>query len=101
MNPTGSPIPPIESSNRSRRHSGLTLTGGDRRRDSRGGVRGEVREYGRIWNTLAALERLTSKRGRDGVRLRFCCEARLCGYGIQSHLWGEVDPVCATAGAAS
>ena len=31
-----------------------------------GGVRGEVREYGRIVNTPAALERLARKLGHDG-----------------------------------
>jgi transposase len=51
-----------------------------------GGVRGEVREYGRIANTPAALDRLARKLGRDGVRLRFCYEAGPCGHGIQRHL---------------
>ena len=37
-----------------------------------GGIRGEVREYGRIANTPAALDRLVRKLGR--VRLRFCYE---------------------------
>jgi transposase len=36
-----------------------------------GGMRGEVREYGRIANTSAALDRLASKLDRDGVKLRF------------------------------
>ena len=31
-----------------------------------GGLRGEVREYGRIANTPAALERLVRKLGRTG-----------------------------------
>jgi hypothetical protein len=35
-----------------------------------GGVRGEVREYGRIANTAAALDRVARKLGREGVRLR-------------------------------
>jgi transposase len=51
-----------------------------------GGVRGEVREYGQIANTAAALDRLMHKLGRDGVKLRFCYEAGPCGYGIQRHL---------------
>jgi transposase len=51
-----------------------------------GGLRGEVREYGRIANTPAALERLARKLGCDGVRLRFCYEAGPCGYGIQRQL---------------
>src|SRR6516165_10322806 len=48
-----------------------------------GGLRGEVREYGRVANTAAALNRLVSKLGGEGVRLRFCYEAGPCGYGIQ------------------
>ena len=51
-----------------------------------GGVRGEVREYGRIANTPAALDRLVHKLGREGVKLRFCYEAGPCGYGIQRQL---------------
>jgi transposase len=51
-----------------------------------GGIRGEVREYGRIANTAAAFDRLMRKLGDGGVRLRFCYEAGPCGYGIQRHL---------------
>jgi transposase len=51
-----------------------------------GGIRGEVREYGRIANTAAALDRLVRKLGGEGVRLRFCYEAGPCGYGIQRYL---------------
>ena len=51
-----------------------------------GGLRGEVREYGRIVNSAAALDRLAGKLGREGVKLRFCYEAGPCGYGIQRHL---------------
>jgi len=51
-----------------------------------GGLRGEVREYGRIANTAGALDRLMRKLGGAGVRLRFCYEAGPCGYGIQRHL---------------
>ena len=51
-----------------------------------GGLRGEVRECGRIANTAAALDRLVRKLGGKGVRLRFCYEAGPCGYGIQRHL---------------
>jgi hypothetical protein len=40
-----------------------------------GGLRGEVREYGRIANTPTALDRLQRKLGGDGVTLRFCYEA--------------------------
>jgi transposase len=51
-----------------------------------GGLRGEVREYGRIANTAAALKRLVRKLGGDGITLRFCYEAGPCGYGIQRQL---------------
>ena len=51
-----------------------------------GGLRSQVREYGRIANTPAAVERLARKLSRDGVRLRFCYEAGPCGYGIQRQL---------------
>src|SRR5882762_8876524 len=51
-----------------------------------GGLRGEVREYGRIANTPTALDRLLRKLGGDGMRLRFCYEAGPCGYGIQCRL---------------
>jgi Transposase len=51
-----------------------------------GGLRGEVREYGRNANTAGALDRLMRKLGGAGVRLRLCYEAGPCGYGIQRHL---------------
>src|SRR6266481_2749456 len=51
-----------------------------------GGLRGEVRGYGRIANTAGALDRLMRKLGGAGVGLRFCYEAGPCGYGIQRHL---------------
>ena len=51
-----------------------------------GGSRGEVREYGRIANTAAALTRLLRKLCGASVRLRFCYEAGPCGYGIQRQL---------------
>jgi hypothetical protein len=57
-----------------------------------GGLRGEVREYGRIANTPAALDRLMRKLGSAGVRLRFCYEAGPCGYGIQRHLSARGRP---------
>ena len=53
------------------------------------GLRGEVRQYGRIANTPAALDRVADKLSRKGVRLRFCYEAGPCGYGIQRHLSGR------------
>src|SRR6202022_2702126 len=51
-----------------------------------GGLRGEVREYGRIANTAGALDRLMARLGGEGVGLRLCYEAGPCGYGIQRHL---------------
>src|SRR5260221_9876935 len=48
--------------------------------------RGEVREYGEIANTPAALRKLTSKLARAGRKLSFCYEAGRCGYGIQRQL---------------
>ncbi len=48
-----------------------------------GGLRGEVREYGRIANTATALDRLMRRLGGEGVRLRFCYETGPCGYGIR------------------
>src|SRR5271155_3433149 len=51
-----------------------------------GGLRGEVREYGRIANTAAALDRLAGKLGGEGGKLRFCYEAGPSGYGIQRQL---------------
>jgi transposase len=50
------------------------------------GLRGEVRDYGRIANTPAALQRLVRKLGHQGAAVRFCYEARPCGYGIQRQL---------------
>ena len=51
-----------------------------------GGLRGEVRDYGRIANTPAAMRRLAGKLDRERVTLRFCYEAGPCGYGIQRQL---------------
>src|SRR5882724_10691566 len=70
----------------------ITYVGLDVHKDSivvavaAGGLRGEVREYGRIANTATALDRLLRKLGGDGMRLRFCYEAGPCGYGIQRRL---------------
>lgn len=50
------------------------------------GLRGEVREHGRIANTATALDRLMRKLGDGGARLRFCYEAGPCGYGIHRHV---------------
>src|ERR1700758_5199018 len=67
----------------------ITYVGLDVHKDSMvgavavGGLRGEVREYGRIANAPTALDRLLRKLGGDGMTLRFCYEAGPCGYGIQ------------------
>src|SRR5256885_8460867 len=57
-----------------------------------GGLRGGVREYGRIANTPAALDGLLRKLGGDGMALRFCYEAGPCGYGIQRPLSARRHP---------
>ena len=50
------------------------------------GVRGDVREYGKIANTPAAVKALAAKLSRVGSALRFCYEAGPCGYGVQRQL---------------
>ena len=50
------------------------------------GKRNEVREYGKIANTPAAMKVLVAKLARNGHELRFCYEAGPCGYGIQRQL---------------
>ena len=50
------------------------------------GKRGDVREYGKVANTPAALRTLAAKLASHGWRLRFCYEAGPCGYGIQRQL---------------
>ncbi len=50
------------------------------------GARGDVREYGKIANTPAAVQALAAKLSRVGNALRFCYEAGPCGYGIQRQL---------------
>ena len=50
------------------------------------GMRGEVREHGKIANTPAALKALAAKLAHGGNALRFCYEAGPCGYGIQRQL---------------
>jgi transposase len=52
------------------------------------GVRGEVREYGKIANTSAAMKTLTTKLASRHGELLFCYEAGPCGYGIQRQLAG-------------
>ena len=50
------------------------------------GKRSEVREYGKIANTPAAVKALAAKLSRVGSALRFCYEAGPSGYGIQRQL---------------
>lgn len=50
------------------------------------GQRREVRAYGTIANTPAALRALATKLARTGTELRFCYEAGPCGYGIERQL---------------
>lgn len=51
-----------------------------------GGGRGDVRSFGQIVNTPAALSRLLTKLVQPGRALKFCYEAGPCGYGIQRQL---------------
>src|SRR5690349_19588035 len=50
------------------------------------GLRGEVREYGKIANTPAAVKTLATRLAHRHGELRFCYEAGPCGYGIQRQL---------------
>jgi hypothetical protein len=50
------------------------------------GLRGEVREHGKIPNTPTALKALTMKLASARRELRFCYEAGPCCYGIQRQL---------------
>ena len=74
---------PVPSLMRRRRviEERITYVGLDDHKDeiavADGGRRGEVREYGRIANTPAALRRLVHKLGQEGVELRFCYEDRI------------------------
>ena len=71
---------------------GITYVGLDAHKEgivvavAEGGIRGEVREHGRIANTAAALDHLMRKLGHDGVKLPFCYAAGPCGYGTQRQL---------------
>src|SRR5437870_12995197 len=79
----------------------ITYVGLDVHKDSivvavaAGGLRGEVREYGRIANTPTALDRLLRKVGGDRIRLRVCYQAGPCGYVIQRRFstWGRESVV--------
>ena len=50
------------------------------------GRRGDMREHGKIANTLTALKGLVSRLTRSGATLQFCYEAGPCGYRIQRQL---------------
>jgi hypothetical protein len=50
------------------------------------GKRNEVRQYGKIANTPAAVKALVAKLAGNGHELWFCYEAGPCGYGIQRQL---------------
>ena len=52
------------------------------------GLRGEVREHGKIPNTPTALKALAVKLAPAERELRFCYEAGPCGCGIQRKLTG-------------
>jgi hypothetical protein len=47
---------------------------------------GEVRGYGKIANTPAAMKALAAKLARNGHEFRICYKAGPCGYGIQRQL---------------
>jgi transposase len=73
----------------------ITYVGLDVHKDSivvslaEAGLRGslrEVREYGKIANTPAALRALATRLVAKGNELRFCYEAGPCGYGIHRQL---------------
>lgn len=51
-----------------------------------GGRGGEVRHYGRIAATPAAVAKLVARVGERGVRLVACYEAGPCGYGLHRQL---------------
>src|SRR5260370_22494625 len=98
----GKPVPSLMHRRRVMA-DGITDVGVDVHKESivvavaAGGLRGEVREDGRIANTPAALDRLRRKLGGDGMTLRFCYEAGPCGYDIYRRLSarGHEGVVCA------
>ncbi len=61
------------------------------------GLRGEVREHGKIPNTPTALKALTVKLAGRRRELRFCYEAGPCGYGIQRQLSALGHPCAVVA----
>ena len=50
------------------------------------GRKAQVRHYGKIDGTLAALDKVVRKLVSKGGRLHFVYEAGPCGYGIYRHL---------------
>src|SRR5260370_9392438 len=87
----GKPVPSLMHRRRVMA-DGITDVGVDVHKESivvavaAGGLRGEVREYGRTGNRPGALDRLRRKLGGDGMTLRFCYEAGPCGYDIYRRL---------------
>ena len=90
----------------------ITYVGLDVHKDSivvslaEAGLRGrlrEVREYGKILNTPAALKAMATKLAASGNELRFCYEAGPCGYGVQRQHQCDGTPLrrrCPIAGPA-
>lgn len=58
---------------------------------------GEVRSWGKIANTPAALERVIKRLRGEGRRIEVCYEAGPCGYGIYRQLAGLADVSCVVA----
>jgi transposase len=56
--------------------------------------RGEVRYWGKIENTPAALDRVIRRLRKDGCHLVVCYEAGPCGYGIYRHLEAKPGVTC-------
>jgi transposase len=50
------------------------------------GLLKEVRDYGTIANTLAAVKKLIAKLASTGHELRFCYEVGPYGYGVQRQI---------------
>ena len=55
---------------------------------------GEVRYWGKIANSPAALDRVIKRLRKDGRGLSVCYEAGPCGYGIYRRLNGKPDVSC-------
>lgn len=58
---------------------------------------GEVRYWGKVANTPAALDRVLKRLSRDGRRLEVCYEAGPCGYGIYRRVSSMRDVTCVVA----